>query len=832
MPSKGRRPKKAANQSPPLPTLQFRILSRPSSSGKDSSNCTPDLSEFEAPPNAAKEEVERPNTIPVGDEITTKARPSSWPKLGATHLAEESNISTSHGTGMKRVNSIGKRSTLAKKPELNLAGSNITPTTDPLPQSKHAAIEPTTIAEVSVLPAEGGQTTHLDPALFSEAKTEELLPADETSITPTANPLPQSKPVAIEPTINTEVSILPVENGQTAHLDPAPSSDAKTEVLLPADENKVANASPLSHPKPESMADSPGKLEMASSPTPRPIAHNKESNNPASQSHDGETTKPDPTLPIQLKGQQSYCTNMEIMTSSASPAKSRPKSVDQHAKSNASAVAGTDKEAATHGTVNNLADKSTPKAKRTNSYPRPVSRPNPMTPLKKNVTPSQAYAGPTFLASPAASSLPIPKFLSKSVPDKRGSPSLKAAVESRARKSPPNTSEESPTLRKSALNSEFKADASSAQDIFLQENQVDRPQANRQDNKRTATENSSAPAPYFFVSRPVSSSVSPKHHGFSHTRNATEGSIGGLFPMDIDDQKPSSPKPSQQQPHWTPQPLPRTYPGTLSSSVPDRPEMSNEERKARSLALKRLLQSPLLQPRGSSAATDSETGESLRQEFSSSPAVDMDPEARKRPQYRGFPASPGQAEPEATNTPQYGESPSTSGQMGRPQYRGFSSATGQMESKKEQLPEDPLLHNLPGPPTTSSSPGVRPANQYKKSQLIPHTVEIPLMPNVVPNGPARSHSSPSNLAQQATIPKAYNRTNLSKPPTGPTPLFRDNSWSSHAPWNQPFSQYRDISPFAPSVLSAHSAYFCFEKEPIRDSEVTRSVGEYLQRVIS
>lgn len=776
MPLKGRRAKKkAATQSPPPPTIRIKILSRPSSSGKDSSNSAPDLSEFEAPPNAAKEELECPDTIPVDNEITANARKLSWSKPGATHLAEESDKSAYHGRGMKGVNINGTRSTLAKRPELNSAGSNITPTTYPLPQSKPVAIEPTSKSEVSTLPAEGVQTTQANPTLPSEARTAELLPAEE---------------------------------------------------------NKSAHAPSLSPPQPDFLADNHPKPVMASSPTLRPVAQDNQSNNPASRSQDGETTKLDPTLSIPLGSQKPYSANEVVATSSASPAQAKPNLVDHNGKSNASAVAGTDKEAATYGAVNNLAVKSTPKAKRTESYPRPSSRPNPMTPLKKNVTPSQAYAGPTFLASPAASSLPIPKLLSKSVPDKRGSSSLKAAMESRARKSPPDTSEESPTLRKSTLNSDFKVDASSAQDIFLQENQVNRPPANRQDNKRTATENSDAPSSPFFLTRPGSSSLPPEHHGSYHTRNITEGSIGGLFPMDIDDQKSASPKP-RQQPHWTPQPLPITHPETISSGIPDRPEMSNEERKARSLALKKLLLSPALQPRESSAATNSETREGLRQEFSSPPAFDMAPDARKRPPYRGFPALPGQVEPEVTNTLQYQESPSTSGQMERPHYRGFSSATGQMESKQERLTDkNPLLRNLPGPSRTPTSPGVRPTNQHRMPQLIPHTVGKPVMQNLIPNGPARSHSSPSNLAQQATIAKAYNRTNLSKPPTGPNSLYRDNSCSSPAPWNQSFSQYRDISPFAPSVLAAHSSYFCFDKKPFRDPEVTRSMGEYLQRVIS
>lgn len=41
----------------------------------------------------------------------------------------------------------------------------------------------------------------------------------------------------------------------------------------------------------------------------------------------------------------------------------------------------------------------------------------------------QAYAGPTFQASPAPSSLPVPRFFSRSVPNAAGQPSLQARME-------------------------------------------------------------------------------------------------------------------------------------------------------------------------------------------------------------------------------------------------------------------------------------------------------------------------------------------------------------------------------------------------------------------
>ena len=59
--------------------------------------------------------------------------------------------------------------------------------------------------------------------------------------------------------------------------------------------------------------------------------------------------------------------------------------------------------------------------------PRPVSitaHTHLETPAKE-----QAYAGPTFQASPAPSSLPVPRFFSRSVPNAGGQPSLQARME-------------------------------------------------------------------------------------------------------------------------------------------------------------------------------------------------------------------------------------------------------------------------------------------------------------------------------------------------------------------------------------------------------------------
>jgi hypothetical protein len=71
-------------------------------------------------------------------------------------------------------------------------------------------------------------------------------------------------------------------------------------------------------------------------------------------------------------------------------------------------------------------DKNSPDRLNATASDSATSRPSPVpsptrqtTPTKVATTPGKAYAGPTFHHSPAPSSLPVPKFFSKSVPSRR-----------------------------------------------------------------------------------------------------------------------------------------------------------------------------------------------------------------------------------------------------------------------------------------------------------------------------------------------------------------------------------------------------------------------------
>ncbi|MCJ1427083.1 hypothetical protein MMC29_004986 [Sticta canariensis] len=64
-----------------------------------------------------------------------------------------------------------------------------------------------------------------------------------------------------------------------------------------------------------------------------------------------------------------------------------------------------------------------------NMIETPRRNPKPQTPSRSTATPSQAYAGPLFHASPAASALPIPKWFSKTVNERKAHDPCEAPLE-------------------------------------------------------------------------------------------------------------------------------------------------------------------------------------------------------------------------------------------------------------------------------------------------------------------------------------------------------------------------------------------------------------------
>ena len=195
----------------------------------------------------------------------------------------------------------------------------------------------------------------------------------------------------------------------------------------------------------------------------------------------------------------------------------------------------------------------------------PISTPSQLslTPSRPNVTPVKAYAGPTFHASPAASSLPIPKFLSRSVPNVDKTSSLKVMMQQEAVDTT-SESDNSPSLQKSQPIRENGAQEASPLDIFFQ---ADR------DSKAKGQSGDSAGS---------NDMRSESKNGFRHhSRQLTDNSLGGLFPLEMDGANPRTPDSTIDNEPFTPALKPMT-----------KVDSKDDERKAQTLELQKLLYSP------------------------------------------------------------------------------------------------------------------------------------------------------------------------------------------------------------------------------------------------
>lgn len=210
---------------------------------------------------------------------------------------------------------------------------------------------------------------------------------------------------------------------------------------------------------------------------------------------------------------------------------------------------------------------------------RPASRPKPQTPARSSVTPSRAYAGPTFHASPAASALPMPTFFSKSVPEQKKSSGLKAMMEREGNEESSDQSDESPTLRKTQLDATHAVREKSPLDIFFH---TDRKKKAEEATINVPGDEPSVLSPATSSSYLTDSSKSPGLYGTQRPCHTPGSSVGGLFPLDFEDRNWISPISKQRDPL---QPM--------TASAPIRVPANDDQ--TRSLALKNLLLSPVPQ---------------------------------------------------------------------------------------------------------------------------------------------------------------------------------------------------------------------------------------------
>lgn len=195
----------------------------------------------------------------------------------------------------------------------------------------------------------------------------------------------------------------------------------------------------------------------------------------------------------------------------------------------------------------------------------PLSAPSQqnLTPNRPNATPVKAYAGPTFHQSPAASSLPMPKFGSRSAPNVDKTTSLKGMMEQETVDTT-SESENSPFLENSQLTQDRQAREDSPLDIFFQ---ADRDAKAKAQIKSPAGSNGLR-----------SESQNDFRH---HSRQPTDSSLGGIFPLEMDGAAPENPDSANNKELITPAP-----------QTPMDADYRDEQRKAQTLELKKLLYSP------------------------------------------------------------------------------------------------------------------------------------------------------------------------------------------------------------------------------------------------
>lgn len=211
-----------------------------------------------------------------------------------------------------------------------------------------------------------------------------------------------------------------------------------------------------------------------------------------------------------------------------------------------------------------------------NHHPVPAPPQQNLTPSRPNATPVKAYAGPTFHSSPAASSLPIPKFFSRSVPNVDKTSSLNDMMEQET----VDTSSESdspPPLGNNRSTPDYQPREESPLDIFFQADREAKAKAQAQAR---------------FGSPAVSSGLrsGSQNDVRHHLRQHTDSSLDGIFTMEMDgagaetlggkiDNEPNNPGPK-----------------AMTDS-----EYRDEQRKAQTLELKKLLYSPKPQRSASSS---------------------------------------------------------------------------------------------------------------------------------------------------------------------------------------------------------------------------------------
>ena len=194
-------------------------------------------------------------------------------------------------------------------------------------------------------------------------------------------------------------------------------------------------------------------------------------------------------------------------------------------------------------------------------------------------TPSKAYAGPTFHKSPAASSLPIPTFLSKSVPNVNKTVSLKNMLDHDSLGST-SESDGSPLQDVATPSKSRHVREVSPLDIFFRADEEAKAR-----NSHPNDENMDIHKKSHLPNDPRSalgSQLKPRPMR-NHIRHHTDSSSAGVFPLEMEG------RPAQMANNLN------LYESTRKEnpSFPSSPALTEEQRQAQTLALKKLLNLPV-----------------------------------------------------------------------------------------------------------------------------------------------------------------------------------------------------------------------------------------------
>ena len=266
----------------------------------------------------------------------------------------------------------------------------------------------------------------------------------------------------------------------------------------------------------------------------------------------------------------------------------RPASIPMNASLSAAMTAKGKKKG--NGSQSNGHAVSSSPANRKGRTPRtePSKHSMTMTPARPSAPPIQAYAGPTFHASPAPSSLPIPRFFAKSLASAEKPSSPGVVAQDHSSQSSSTKSEDSPTMSHSLKMVEDPTKDASPLDIFFK--------ADREEKARRLLDASQG-------SENVNVGGGRSSNGYIHTQTPSEpipnpfncvartvmdspSSKTSLIGKDVKETyKIDNPAMTQGQ-------HPTTHRSKTLPSVMTTYSETDEQRQAKTLALKRLLMSP------------------------------------------------------------------------------------------------------------------------------------------------------------------------------------------------------------------------------------------------